>query len=123
MKLTIKQRIQVVSTIARNGGIIYHVPSGAQLVSGYAVSPYPTAERIIPGRALTAADIASYIADHAALLSAPNHCLGVWTDGNLTYLEVSIIVADADTAYRVALEHDQLDFFHLDTATTNYLSI
>ena len=123
MKLPSKQMNQVLSTIARNGGISYHVPSRSQLVSGYAVSPYPMAEQIIPANELTASDVASYIADHAGLLSEPNHCLGVWIDGDLTYLDVSIIVADADTARRVALDHDQLAFFHLDTATTTYLSI
>lgn len=131
MKLTTQQTQQVLSTIARTGGISYHVPSGTMLVSGYAVSPYPAAERIIPGRELTAADLADYLADYAGLLSKPNHCLGVWTnDGSDTdtdttgvYLDVSIIVPDVDTAHRVAFDHNQLAFFHLDTATTTYLSI
>lgn len=123
MKLTSKQMSQVLSTIARTGGISYHVPSRSQLASGYAVSPYPMAERIIQDRELTASDLSAYLADYAALLSMPNHCLGVWTDGELTYLDVSIIVPDADTAHRVAVEHHQLAFFHLDTATTTYLSI
>ena len=123
MKLTNKQTDQVLSAIARNGGISYHVSSRSQLVSGYAVSPYPMAERIVTNRTLTAADLAAYLADHADLLSEPNHCLGVWTDNGLTYLDISIIVADAGTARRVALDHDQLAYFHLDTATTTYLSI
>lgn len=123
MKLTNKQTDQVLSTIARNGGISYHVPSRSQLVSGYAVSPYPMAERIIQDRALMAADLAAYLADYADLLSKPNHCLGVWIDEETTYLDVSIIVADAGTARRVALDHNQLAYFHLDTATTTYLSI
>lgn len=123
MKLTSEQTKHVLSTIARTGGISYHVPSGTMLVSGYAVSPYPHAERIITGRALTPADLSAYLADYADLLSMPNHCLGVWTDEGLTYLDVSIIVADATTAHSVALDHDQLAYFHLDTSTTTYLSI
>ena len=123
MELSIEQMSQVLSTIARTGGISYHVPSRSQLVSGFAVSPYPTAEQIVQASELTASDVASYLSDHAGLLSEPNHCLGVWTDDGLTYLDVSIIVADSDTARRVALDHDQLAFFHLDTATTTYLSI
>lgn len=125
MELTNKQLNQVLSTVSRTGGISYHVPSCTQLVSGYAVSPYPHAERIITGRALTPSDLSAYLADHADLLSMPNHCLGVWIDPttDAAYLDVSIIVPDADTARRVATEHGQLAFFHLDTSTTTYLSI
>ena len=127
MKLTTQQTQQVLSTIARNGGISYHVPSRTQLVSGYAVSPYPHAERIVTNRTLTAADLADYLADYADLLTRPNHCLGVWTnDGSDTdtdttgiYLDVSIIVPDADTANRIAADHDQIAFYHLDTDTTH----
>lgn len=125
MELTNKQLGQVLSTIERTGGISYHVPSGTQLASGYAVSPYPHAEQIVTNRTLTATDLADYLADYADLLSLPNHCLGVWIDPETeaAYLDVSIIVPDADTAHRVALDHDQLAYFHLDTATTTYLSI
>ena len=80
MKLTNKQTDQVLSTISRNGGISYHVPSRTQLVSGYAVSPYPMAERIVQDRTLTADDLDAYLADYADLLSEPNHCLGAWID-------------------------------------------
>lgn len=125
MELSNTQIAHVLTTIARTGGISYHVPSGVQLVSGYAVSPYPHAERIVPYSSLTPAAIRNYTTAWGDLLSMPNHCLGVWIDPatDAAYLDVSIIVPDADTASRVAIEHHQLAFFHLDTSTTTYLSI
>lgn len=111
---------QVLATIQRTGGITYHVESDTQLVSGYAVSPYPHAEVVISGRAITEADLDRYAVTWRDLLYQPNHCLGVWVDTvtDATYIDVSIIAADMTTARAIAVEHHQLAFFHLDTMTT-----
>lgn len=98
--------------IVDNGGITVGL-NGHQPSSGYAFSPYPQAETIIPNEHLTSQHVHDFIQQHAQTLAQPGHYLGGWVDGPHTYLDISRVHPDRDEAFQGAQRANQLAMFDL----------
>lgn len=89
------------------------------ITSGWAVSPYPEAEKVIDAKSVGSVNLVWAIGDfiwkHRELLAQPNAYLGGWFDreDNKVYLDVSIVVDDKDKAVEIAQDHNQLAIFDL----------
>ena len=95
------------------GGITYSLQTQTQVTDrGYAVSPYPFAER---RQQLTELSVQSYISDYYGLLSKADHCLGLWynTDNEEWYFDVVQVVLSSFTAKTIARDAGQLAYFDL----------
>lgn len=90
--------------------------------AGYAVSPYQDREHIIEGRPVTAADVHTYMARNADLLSQPDHYLGGWHDpeSGKTYLDVSIVVGSKDDAAKISEDYHQEAYFDFHSGESVY---
>ncbi len=110
----------VVADIRGHGGITYNVVRGSSPKNGMLVSPYPTREHIISGRACNAKDVKNYIKANRDLLTKPGHYLGGWYDPatKRTYLDVSVRTTDRAKADKIARQAHQEAFFDLGSMKT-----
>lgn len=98
-----------------NGGFSYCLRSGKFISTGFAVSPYPENEIIIPADILTQDHLERYLILYAELLAKRYHVFGSWLSDNLVYLDTSIIVQNLARALSIGEEHRQLAVYDLTT--------
>ncbi len=80
----------------------------------YVVSLYPDRALILPGKAIGSKILTQFMQENQDLLSDPRCVLGTWfnDDGN-TYLDVSAVFSDQDTAIQLAKEYNQIAIWDL----------
>jgi len=66
-------------------------------------------------------EIESYAKEFAAVLTLPNHYLGLWVDGDTLYLDITQVFVEFDTALRSAIQRRQLAIYSF--ATGNEIQI
>ena len=84
---------------------------------GYSVSIYPEHGRTHKGLP-NQTDIINFIETHRELLSRPGHFIGGWRSDNVSYLDISVIVSDRESALKLAKEYNQQAIFNLETGAT-----
>lgn len=111
-----------------NGGFTVDPETGEIPTSGYVVS-LPGFERVYPAHAIRPGDIVDGKRDALAARayferSDRTVYFGGWIDHetNLAYLDASVIVADAQTAERLARQYGQLSYFALDANQSVYVT-
>jgi hypothetical protein len=75
-----------------DGGVTINL-QGHEPQEGYAYSPYPELERILPSQLLNPQAVHSYLRDREDALAQPGHHLGLWHDqdtGNV-FMDVSVV--------------------------------
>lgn len=122
-KQQLSRAVSVVSSLhAANGGATYNVVTGQDMggTQNYAVSSRKDRELVVPGKTLSAETLRKYVEANDDLLSDPRNVLGTWfneADGN-TYVDISTVSQDMQSAMRFARAADQLAIFDLRTFTT-----
>lgn len=87
--------------------------------SGYAVS--------LAGQELQCSDSVleyqtlSYLRDRYHVWQLADHYFGAWYDNGTWYLDVSIVVADKNTAITIGRLNNQLSIYHIDSGTVIWL--
>lgn len=102
--------------ILRDGGATISL-DGTVPTTGFAVA-LPGHEYIVPLSAFGPDVLRAYLSDHAVALSAPDHYLGAWVDGDEVYLDVTAIYVDRELAMTSARASDQLAIYDLTTQNT-----
>jgi len=102
-------------TKARAGGFTYDPISGFAPTSGFAVSPFPDRETAIPASELKAQHLLDFASRNADLLAKPGYFIGGWRDGDVVYVDVTVVADDDHEAARIGEEFDQQAFFNLST--------
>jgi hypothetical protein len=100
--------------ILRNGGITIDL-RGHEPDKGYAYSPYPELERVLPAQGLTPEHVTQYMHDNERALSMPDHYLGAWHDqesGNV-FLDISKVGPAHPDTVQEAAKNNQLAVFDL----------
>ena len=122
-KQQMSRAVAAVSSLhAANGGATYNVVTGQDMggTQNYAVSSRKDRELVVPGKTLSAETLRKYVEANDDLLSDPRNVLGTWfneADGN-TYVDISTVSPDMQSAMRFARAADQLAIFDLRTFTT-----
>lgn len=82
------------------------------VTEGFAVAIHPDRERQI-GDKVTADDIRQYVHDNRDFLLYGKHVFGGWRcpETGVAYLDVSVIVDDAEVAFRMAQMHGQAAYW------------
>jgi len=95
-----------------DGGFSVDPRTGGAVTSGYAVAVFPEREQQISDRVLVA-DVSAYVFRHASVLAGSGVVVGGWRDpeSGIAFLDVSRVVADRETAVRLARQHRQLAYF------------
>ena len=103
---------QIYELALRYGGITYSLHTTRTVDEGYAVSPYPFAER---KQQLTSLNLQYYVSEHYHLLRKANNCLGLWynEDSREWYFDVVMVVNSKSEAHRIAVQCTQLAYFDL----------
>lgn len=98
-----------------DGGFTVDLVTGERPTTGYVVSLYLKAERVI-APPVTCQDLIEYVTDWAELLGEAGHLFGGWADpeSGRIYLDVSVWVATADQAERLGRTYQQHAYFDLD---------
>lgn len=100
--------------ILANGGVTLNL-QGHEPSSGYAFSPYPELERVLPAHGLQPQHIHQYMTDNHAALAMPGNHLGAWHDtqsGNV-FLDVSHVGPAHPDTISEAKKQNQLAVFDL----------
>lgn len=90
---------------------------------GFAVAVAKGPERIIE-RTLAAADVEHFMEEHHDVIRAGNAvfnggvCIGAWKDGNLWYLDLSIVCESYEEALALGRQNHQLAIYDLEAATS-----
>lgn len=103
--------------ILSNGGCTINL-QGAEPTSGYAFSPYPELERVLPSSGLSPQFILQYLKDNEHALAQPGNHLGAWNDqqsGNV-FLDVSHIGPPTKDTIDEAKKANQIAVFDLANA-------
>lgn len=98
-----------------SGGATIDIKSGTIPKNGYAISPYKDLEFVLDADSLDEDAILSYIDDNSEIFDKPNHQLGLWKnpeDGKV-YMDIVVVEKDANSAYKLAQENDQIAFYDL----------
>ena len=88
------------------GGVTISV-QGKVPVSGYVVSPYKAREVQIPKPLVTVETINRYRNANIDLLGNEHHYLGLWDDGSVVYLDVSITHPNQQAALAIGEQYNQ----------------
>lgn len=99
------------------GGVTIDL-EGDQPSEGYAYAPSKDTEKPIPADKLTPEDIDSYIDAHYDELSQEGNHLGMWTEGDNVYLDVSQVGPPDASTIEKAQGANQLAVFDLKTFDT-----
>lgn len=100
--------------ILSNGGVTLSL-QGHEPNQGYAYSPYPELERVLPAHGLTPAHVHQYLVDNQTALSQPGNHLGAWHDtqsGNV-FLDISHVGPATPETIAEAKKANQLAIFDL----------
>lgn len=100
--------------ILSNGGVTIGL-QGHEPKEGYAFSPYPELERVLPAHGLTPAHVHQYLVDNQTALSQPGNHLGAWHDtqsGNV-FLDISHVGPATPETIAEAKKANQLAVFDL----------
>lgn len=89
--------------------------------SGYAVSIYPEHGRTYKGLP-NQIDVINFIEAHRDQLNRPDHYIGAWQADHVSYLDISVIVLDRESALTLAREYNQQAIFYLETKETIYIN-
>lgn len=106
-----------------HGGFTFRTSDGGYPDKGFAVAVAKGPERIIE-RTLAAADIAGFIEEQKDVIRAGNAvfnggvCIGAWKDGNLWYLDLSIVCESYEEALAVGRQNHQLAIYDLEAAAS-----
>jgi hypothetical protein len=100
------------STI-KDGGVTINL-KGEEPTTGYAFSPFIGAELVVPIGAFTPDAVANYVHTHYSELAQPDNFLGIWTQGQNIFIDVSQVVFDKDAALRRAAEAHQIAIWDID---------
>jgi len=84
---------------------------------GYSVSIYPEHGRTYKGLP-NQTEIVNFIETNRELLSRPGHFIGGWRSDNVSYLDISVIVPERESALKLAREYNQQAIFNLETGET-----
>jgi hypothetical protein len=84
---------------------------------GYSVSIYPEYGRTYKGLP-NQTDVINFIETHREILSRPLRFIGGWRADNVSYLDISVIVSDRESALKMAKEYNQQAIFNLETGET-----
>jgi hypothetical protein len=101
-------------SILRKGGITVNL-QGVEPTEGYAYSPFPELEKVLPQSAVTPDVVAQYITDNQTALSMPGNYLGAWLDaqsGNV-FLDVSHVGPPTADTVSEAAKQNQVAVFDL----------
>lgn len=101
------------AAIRENGGFTFNPRTGSQPKTGFAVSPYPELETVVPAGDGLEKAMQEFVDAHRDVLSRPGHNLGAWVVGDKVYLDVSIVSDTAAAATQVAKRFDQEAYFDL----------
>lgn len=100
--------------ILSNGGVTLNL-QGHEPSSGYAYSPYPELERVLPASGITPQHVHQYMMDNHSALSMPGNHLGAWHDqqsGNV-FLDISHVGDPTPETIQEAKKQNQLAVFDL----------
>jgi len=113
---------EILAARAHNsGGFTWRTSDGRYPDKGFAVAVAKGPERIVPGT-LTAADIDSFMEEHADVIKAGNAvfnggvCIGAWLDNGNWYLDLSIVCRSLDEALVLGRQNRQLAVYDLEGA-------
>lgn len=106
----------IVSLHQRNGGATFSLYFGE--LSGqelYAVSVYPERSALEPGKTIDLTILRRFISDVGLLLHDPRNSIGTWydADNDETYLDVSTILPDQETAVTLGIRYNQIAVYDL----------
>ncbi len=103
----------VKTLLDETGGATYNVFTGDKLKAPeYAVGIFPEKSRIIEGLA-DEQDIKEFILDNKNILSDPRTNIGLWHDGDKTYLDVSVTVPEKGMAEELGRKFNQIAIYDL----------
>ena len=98
--------------VKEEGGITFSFVDQSEPKSGFAVG-VEGHEKTVPLDIFTYRSIRGYILDKSVELFEEGYCLGIWIDGNLVYLDLSLVFEDQVEASLVARAHKQLAYYDL----------
>ncbi len=103
---------QAFQRVQEHGGATIDL-RGHEPSSGYAYSPFPELERIIPLSMFTPEVLGQFMADAQNALAMPGNYLGVWVDGPNVFMDISHVNPDYESAIQEAKAANQLAIFDL----------
>jgi hypothetical protein len=100
-----------------DGGFTYSPTTNLEPAGGYALSIHPDRSEAFDANSIKFADLAAYAAKNRDLLTKPGNHIGAWHDpaSGKIFLDVSMVTQDKAEAERLALKHDQIAYFDLNT--------
>lgn len=102
------QSVFIHSHVLQHGGITVSYELGDIPKSGYAVSPYKLREQRILVGFFNARCVSDFASKNRDLLSRPGHYFGAWVDGDLVYLDVTVVESNLAWALQIAERAGQL---------------
>ena len=112
---------QIWRLLQQDGGVTFSLYFGSLAGQDlYALSVFPERE-VIDDADVSAAAIEAFILDNLDLLSDPDHSVGIWLEGEDSYLDVSLTVRGRQEAIDLARAHHQLAICHLADVTIHYI--
>jgi predicted nucleic acid-binding protein len=115
-KTTLDHAENVLALHNANGGASYSLSQGNMVgTDNYAVSTNPERTVIVEGSKLDDNQVSDYINKNADLLSQPDKVMGTWynPDDHSTYLDVTTLVSDKDTAIAMGKAANQIAIYSL----------
>ena len=111
------------SRLLRDEGFSYQPVTDNSPATGYALSPYPDRERVIPVGRLNPDSIEQYMRDNEDMWNKPNHYFGAWfnTEDNKVYLDVSVIADSPEQAAQLSMQHKQEAYYDIAAGETVYV--
>lgn len=100
----------------KNGGATYNIKNGDLGGKAYfAVSMFPGEGVQIAGKNITREQVLLFMTHHRELLKDERMSLGTWYDevSGMTYLDLSVTVANRDVAVNLGQKYNQISVFDL----------
>ncbi len=107
---------EVYDSIIVDGGIIYNMRTLEKVTKGYAVSIYKEREIRVPVSVFSRENIEKYVSNNIDLFTQDgNTMLGAWKQGEMMFIDVTIVTSNKMEALDLARRNNQIAIFDLET--------